>query len=275
MPLWISLKARSTPGPGARDVAGVAQELRPAVDQQHASVARRALAGVVQRRAVRVERHDRRVGQLVLLAADAGEELLVDLELGGALEERGARGVVPQAAQARGLVHAGDLVGALHGAIPVEARQQRGGIAVRGGDAPLLRGRGRVADVGGLARERELLPGRGLVSHFLELELRQPERIADRQLLVPVVLGLHAHEQRLLAGADAEQVLRPVERDPVREVRRRLEGRVLVVGVVGEGHAGLDHQRVVARGRERRLGLRLALLDVGGEELDVQVDHLT
>ena len=65
-----------------------------------------------------------------------------------------------------------------------------------------------------------------------------------------------------MPGTDVQQVERPFERTPVREVRCGAEGRVLIVRVVRERRAGLDHQPIKVRRRQRSFGGALTGGDV-------------
>ena len=247
----------------ARDVAGVAARLRAGVEQQHAPAADAPLALVVERRALLVEGDDRRVGQLRLGAAHGADERLVDLELGGPGREGLARRAVAPGAERGRLLQAAHLVLVLVAAHPVEPRGERRRVRREPGRGRALR---LVPDVGGVRRPAERLPGGLDRARLLEVEGPQPEGVGHAALLVPVVLRRVADEAGLLPGNEVQQVVRPAERAPVREVRHRLEGRVPVVGEVREGRAARDDERAEAGVGERLLRLGLEALDVLGEE---------
>jgi hypothetical protein len=101
--------------------------------------------------------------------------------------------------------------------------------------------------------------GRADLAH---LELARPEGAAELRLLVPVILRRHADQLRLGSGSKVQQVMRPRERRPAREVRRGTERRVLIVGEVVQRNAAADHEGIEAARFDGSLGGRAEGLDV-------------
>ena len=212
-----------------------------------------------------VEPDDRRVGERVLDVAERGEVGVVDLDLRGAGAERGLGGAVRGRGLRRRRRDRVDFPVALVRALPVEARDERLRVHARGRDpvrAGLL-GRG-AHERGARAGRSDLLPGRLGCRHLHDVEFAAHEVGRGRGRRVPVVARLDAHEARPLARHEIEQMVRAVHGRPVREVGRRMERRVVVVGEVRERDARVDQQPVESGLLERAGGRRGARGDVGG-----------
>ena len=248
---------------GARDVGSVAMVSGADVDQEHLPVPDSALAVVVKRGSLLVQSNDRRVGELVVRDTRGRDEGVVDTQLGGARLESFLGRDVPTRGGGGGLLQATELVVGLVAAAPIEPRRQAPRVALEPGGLGSSR---LIADERGVRDRTEGGPHRVDARGFDDVEAVPPEGIAERGLLVPIVLGNVANQAGLAPRGEVQEVVRPVHGAPVIEVRRRKERRVVVVGEVREGRAARDNDGVVSGDLEIGVERSAALGEVGFEE---------
>ena len=169
--LALALGEAAIHGIGARDVGGVARELRTRVEHHHiAGHEGRIVGAVVEHRAVHPGARDRAVGRAARAVAAVGVfGSLLDLELGDAGADRREHGLVAFCRDVDGALHERLLGGALHrtqssndlGAVVDRARRDaRGDFAI---DRQVGRDRRGVRGEG--VQARQALGALGAVQH--------------------------------------------------------------------------------------------------------------
>ncbi len=133
---------------GSCDIARVAREFGPGVDEQRASGGRGCSFQhlIVQHGAAFVQRDDRVVRQLLLTQSAGTQESELDVELGAAVLECSQRGPVTEYAETAGFPQALDLIRQLGGARIVQSPHERR--RIDGAQPPSGQLGKHVADVG-------------------------------------------------------------------------------------------------------------------------------
>ena len=233
--------------PGSGHIGAIAAGPAAGVDQQHPGRPRKLppLVLVMERGRFLVDGDDRRVGQLLLDLPAGFEKGEVDVELAAAGEKAQAGGFVARRGEAVGGAHPRRFIGRLDGPGEIEAAEQRRGIAMAFGDAEFLREARIRPQVGRVPAGPRQVAGAG---QSLDVERLAPRLVEREVLLVPVVRGNDLVVDRFSSGPDEQELVGPVDRQPVAEMPEGLKSDFAVIGEIVLAHATVEQNTLEAAG---------------------------
>ena len=243
-------------GVGAGDVGRIAPGRGTGVDQEAARVGRALLVqlGVVQHRAVFVERDDVAVGQLVGILLRGRAVGHVDLELAGPGAEGRFGGAMGPHRRHLRMAHQCNFIRRLERAVPVQVVDDRGGV-VRRKTAQGAVGLAQDRAAGRIGRQQ----GQGLLrlADDVDIEMLDPPAAGSGRHHVPVIARLVEDQLRALArGVDDPAVRDPRQRQPMLEMRVDRERIIAVIKYLVVQAAGGNDQMVPSGTRQRGIGAR-------------------